>query len=326
VDGLTGVRNTMATYILQRVFQMIPVMVLATIISFSIIFLLPGDPALLILGDQLASDRSVYEAKRAELGLDRPLPIQYVDWLGKTVRGDLGVSTRDRQPVAQGMRERLPITLQLAVMSMLLAIVIAIPAGIISALRPNSKWDIASSLVAFGGIAIPNFWFGILLIYLFAVTLRWLPPSGFVPFSQDPVQNLTRMLMPAFTLGLGLSAVLMRQTRSSLLEVLNQDYMTTARAKGLAQKVIVLRHALKNGLIPVVTVLGLQLGLVFGGSVITESIFSIPGIGRWAVDSITTRDFPVVQAVSLVMAVGVLLANLIADIAYAYIDPRIHYR
>lgn len=316
----------MATYILQRVFQMVPVMLLASIISFSIIFLLPGDPALLILGDQLASDRSVYEAKRAELGLDRPLPIQYLDWLGKTVRGDLGVSNRDRQPVVQGMRERLPITLQLAVMSMALAIVIAIPAGIISALKPNSKWDIASSLVAFGGIAIPNFWFGILLIYLFAVILRWLPPSGYVPFSQDPVQNLTRMMMPALTLGLGLSAVLMRQTRSSLLEVLHQDYMTTARAKGLAQKVIVLRHALKNGLIPVVTVLGLQLGLVFGGSVITESIFSIPGIGRWAVDSITTRDFPVVQAVSLVMAVGVLLANLLADIAYAYIDPRIHYR
>ena len=316
----------MATYIIQRVFQMIPVMVLASIISFSIIFLLPGDPALLILGDQLASDRTVYEAKRAELGLDRPLPIQYLDWLGKTVRGDLGTSTRDRQPVVQGLRERLPITLQLAGFSLLLAIVIAIPAGIISALKPNSKWDIASSLVAFGGIAIPNFWFGILLIYFFAVFLKWLPPSGYVPFSEDPAGNLSRMLMPAFTLGLGLSAVLMRQTRSSLLEVLHQDYMTTARAKGLAPKVVVLGHALKNGLIPVVTVLGLQLGLIFGGSVITESIFSIPGIGRWAVDSITTRDFPVVQAVSLVMAIGVLLANLLADIAYAYIDPRIHYR
>jgi peptide/nickel transport system permease protein len=316
----------MATYIVQRMVQMVPVMVLATIISFSIIFLLPGDPALLILGDQLASDRAIYEAKRAELGLDRPLPIQYLDWLGKTVRGDLGTSTRDRQPVSQGLRERLPVTLQLAGMSLLLAIVIAIPAGIVSALRPNSRWDIASSLVAFGGIAIPNFWFGILLIYLFAVYLRWLPPSGYVPFSEDPVQNLTRMLMPALTLGLGLSAVLMRQTRSSLLEVLHQDYMTTARAKGLGQRVVVLRHALKNGLIPVVTVLGLQLGLVFGGSVITESIFSIPGIGRWAVDSITTRDFPVVQAVSLVMAIGVLLANLLADIAYAYIDPRIHYK
>jgi peptide/nickel transport system permease protein len=316
----------MATYIIQRVFQMIPVMALATVISFSIIFLLPGDPALLMLGDQLASDRALYEAKRAELGLDRPLPVQYVDWLSKTVRGDLGVSTRDRQPVTEGMRERLPVTMQLAGFSLLLALVIALPAGIISALKPNSKWDIATSLMAFGGIALPHFWFGILLIYLFAVVLKWLPPSGFVPFSEDPSQNLQRMIMPAVTLGLGLSAVLMRQTRSSLLEVLNQDYMTTARAKGLANKAVVLGHALKNALIPVVTVLGLQIGLLIGGSVITESIFSIPGIGRWAVDSITNRDFPVVQAVSLVMALGVLLANLLADIAYAYIDPRIHYR
>jgi peptide/nickel transport system permease protein len=316
----------MATYILQRVLQMIPVMVLATIISFSIIFLLPGDPALLILGDQLASDRTIYEAKRAELGLDRPLPIQYVDWLGKTVRGDLGTSTRDRQPVSQGIKERLPVTLQLAAFAMILALAISLPAGIISALKPNSAWDITSSLVAFSGIALPNFWFGILLIYLLAVVLKWLPPSGYVPFSQDPAQNLIRMIMPALTLGLGLSAVLMRQTRSSLLEVLHQDYMTTARAKGLAQKAVVLRHALKNALIPVVTVIGLQLGLLFGGAIITETIFSIPGIGRWAVESITTRDFPVVQGVSLVMAVGVLLANLLADIAYAYIDPRIHYR
>jgi peptide/nickel transport system permease protein len=316
----------MATYILQRVLQMIPVMVLATIISFSIIFLLPGDPALLILGDQLASDRTLYEAKRAELGLDRPLPIQYLDWLGKTVRGDLGLSTRDRQPVIQGIKERLPVTLQLASFALVLALAISLPAGIISALKPGSKLDIAASLVAFGGIALPNFWFGILLIYLFAVFLHWLPPSGYVPFADDPVQNLTRMLMPAVTLGLGLSAVLMRQTRSSLLEVLHQDYMTTARSKGLGQKAVVLRHALKNALIPVVTVLGLQMGLLFGGAIITESIFSIPGIGRWAVDSITTRDFPVVQAVSLVLASGVLLANLLADIAYAYIDPRIHYR
>ncbi len=316
----------MATYIIQRVLQMIPVMLLASVISFSIIFLLPGDPALLILGDQLASDRQLYEAKRAELGLDRPLPIQYLDWLGKTVRGDLGVSTRDRQPVTQGIADRLPVTLQLAAFSMVLALAIALPAGIISALKPNSKWDIASSLVAFGGIALPNFWFGILLIYFLAVVLRLLPPSGYVPFTQDPVQNLTRMLMPSLTLGLGLSAILMRQTRSSLLEVLHQDYITTARAKGLGKREVVLRHALKNGLIPVVTVIGLQLGLLFGGAIITESIFSIPGIGRWAVDSITNRDFPVVQAVSLVMAVGVLLANLLADIAYAYIDPRIHYR
>jgi peptide/nickel transport system permease protein len=209
---------------------------------------------------------------------------------------------------------------------MLLALAISLPAGIVSALKPNSVWDIVSSLVAFSGIALPNFWFGILLIYLLAVVLRWLPPSGYIPFSEDPAQNLIRMIMPTITLGLGLSAVLMRQTRSSLLEVLHQDYMTTARAKGLGQKAVVLRHALKNALIPVVTVIGLQIGLLFGGAVITETIFSIPGVGRWAVDSITTRDFPVVQAVSLVLAVGVLLANLLADIAYAYIDPRIHYR
>jgi peptide/nickel transport system permease protein len=316
----------MGTYILQRALQMIPVMVLASIISFSIIFLLPGDAALLILGDQLASNREVYLAKRAELGLDRPLPIQYLDWLRRSLSGDLGTSTRDRQPVTQGIRERLPVTLELAGLSMMLALCISLPAGIISALKPNSKWDVAASLFAFSGIALPNFWFGILLIYLMAVLLKWLPPSGYVPFFEDPAQNLIRMLMPAITLGLGLSAVLMRQMRSSMLEVLHQDYMTTARSKGLAQKAVVLRHALKNALIPVVTVIGLQIGLLMGGAVITESIFSIPGIGRWAVDSIQQRDFPVVQGISLVLAVGVLLANLLADIAYAYIDPRIHYR
>jgi len=242
------------------------------------------------------------------------------------VRGDLGLSTRDRQPVVQGILERVPVTLELTFLGMLLALAIALPTGIISALKPGSRADIVGSLAAFAGIAIPHFWLGILLIYALAVVLRILPPSGYVPFSEDPVQNLIRMLMPAVTLGAGLAAVLMRQVRSSLLEVLHQDYMTTARAKGLGQRVVVLRHALKNGLIPVVTVIGLQIGILFGGAVITESIFSIPGIGRWAVDSITTRDFPVVQAVSLVLAIGVLLANLIADVTYAYIDPRIHYR
>ncbi|MFN8525045.1 MAG: ABC transporter permease [Chloroflexota bacterium] len=316
----------MTTYIIQRVVQMIPVMMLASIISFSIIFLLPGDPALLILGDQLASNREVYEAKRRELGLDRPVPVQYLDWLGKTLRGDLGISTRDKQPVLQGIGERLPVTLQLTAFAMLLALSIALPAGMVSALKPNSAWDVSCSLGSFFGVAIPNFWFGILLIYTLAVVLKWLPPSGYTPFWQDPTQNLSRMVMPTLTLGLALSAVLMRQVRSSLLEVLGQDYMTTARAKGLRQRAVILGHALKNSLIPVVTVVGLQVGVLFGGAVITESIFSVPGIGRWAVDSILQRDFPVVQSVSLVMAIGVLTANLVADIAYAYLDPRIHYR
>lgn len=316
----------MTTYIVQRIFQMVPVMLLASVVSFSIIFLLPGDPALLMLGDQLASNREIYEAKRRELGLDRPIPIQYLDWLGRTARGDLGISTRDKQPVLSGVGERLPVTLQLTSMAMLVALVIALPTGIVSALRPNSPWDIGCSLFSFFGVAVPNFWLGILLIYAFAVTLRVLPPSGFIPFSQDPLQNLQRMIMPSLTLGLALSALLMRQVRSSLLEVLQQDYMTTARAKGLSPKLVVLRHALRNGLIPVVTVVGLQVGALFGGAVITESIFSVPGLGRWAVDSILQRDFPVVQSVSLIMAIGVLTTNLIADVAYAYIDPRIHYR
>jgi peptide/nickel transport system permease protein len=316
----------MATYIVQRVLQMVPVMIAASVFSFAIIFLLPGDPALLMLGDQLASNHEVYEAKRAELGLDRPVPIQYLDWLGKTVRGDLGISTRDKLPVTRGIADRLPVTLELTALAMLLAFVIALPTGIISALRPNSRWDIASSLLAFVGVAVPHFWLGILLIYALAVAARVLPPSGYVPLSEDLGQNLLRMLMPSVTLGLGLAAILMRQVRSSLLEVLRQDYITTAQAKGLRPGLVVMRHALRNSLIPVVTVIGLQVGLLFGGAIITESIFSIPGIGRWAVDSILQRDFPVVQAVSLVMAVGVLSANLITDVAYAYIDPRIHYR
>lgn len=314
----------MTSYVLQRLAQMIPVILLVSVISFALTFLLPGDPARLILGDQMAADQEAYQAVRRELGLDRPVPVQYLDWLGGTLRGDLGTSTRDRLPVIVGIGERLPVTLELSGLALLLALVIALPAGIVSAIKPNSRWDIGCSLFSLGGVAIPHFWLGILLIYAFAVFLKLLPPSGYVPFTDDPVANLKHMVLPAVTLGVGLSAVIMRQVRSSLLEVMQQEYVVTARAKGLATRSVVGRHALKNALIPVVTVIGLQVGLLFGGAVITESIFSIPGLGRWAVDSILWRDFPVVQAISLVMAVGVLLTNLATDIAYAFIDPRIH--
>jgi peptide/nickel transport system permease protein len=305
---------------------MIPVLLLVSMVSFSLTFLLPGDPALLILGDQLAADEEAYQQVRDELGLDRPVPVQYLDWLQKLVRGDLGTSTRDRLPVIQGILARLPVTLELSVLAMVIALAIALPTGIISAIKPNTPWDIGCSLFALWGIAIPHFWLGILLIYGFAVFADLLPPSGFVPFPQDPIANLQHMILPALTLGIGLSAVIMRQVRSSLIEVLHQDYIVTARAKGLPAAAVVTRHALKNGLIPVVTVIGLQVGLLFGGAVITESIFSIPGLGRWAVDSILWRDFPVVQAVSLVLALGVLSTNLITDLAYGLIDPRIHHR
>lgn len=316
----------MTTYIVQRLLQIIPVLLLVSVISFSLTFLLPGDPALLILGDQMAANEEAYEAVRRELGLDRPVVIQYLDWLWQTVRGDLGTSTRDSLPVFTGILERLPVTLELSFLSMLIALVIALPAGIISAVKQNSRWDVAFSLFSLWGVAIPHFWLGILLIYGFAVYLKLLPPSGYVPFADDPVANLQHMILPAFTLGVGLSAVIMRQVRSSLLEVLHQDYIVTARSKGLPARSVTVGHALKNGLIPVVTVIGLQIGLLFGGAVITESIFSLPGVGRWAVDSILWRDFPVVQAVSLFMAIGVLLTNLITDVAYGFIDPRIHHR
>ncbi len=305
---------------------MVPVLILVSMVSFSLTFLLPGDPALLILGDQMAADEAAYEQVRKDLGLDRPVPVQYLDWLQKTVRGDLGTSTRDRLPVVQGILGRLPVTLELSFLAMLVALVIALPTGIISAIKPNTKWDIGCSLFALWGVAIPHFWLGILLIYAFAVFADLLPPSGFVPFAQDPLENLKHMILPALTLGIGLSAIIMRQVRSSLLEALQQDYITTARAKGLPSPTVVIRHAFKNGLIPVVTVIGLQIGLLFGGAVITESIFSIPGLGRWAVDSILWRDFPVVQAVSLVMAIGVLGTNLLTDLAYGFIDPRIHHQ
>lgn len=303
---------------------MMPVLLLVSIISFALIFVLPGDPALLMLGEQQANDKQAYQALRLQLGLDKPVPVQYVDWLSRTLHGNLGTSTRERTPVIQGIRQRMPITLELACLAMLLALLISVPSGIISAIRPNSIWDMAGSVFSLLGLAIPHFFMGILLIYVLAVTAKVLPPSGFVPINQDIKQHFIRMIMPALTLGVGLAAVQMRQIRSSLIEVLQDDYIITARAKGLQPRMVIIRHALKNALIPFVTIIGLQVGVLFGGAVITESIFSIPGMGRWAVDSIGSRDFPVVQAVCLVMATGVLVASLLADMAYAYIDPRIH--
>lgn len=314
------------TYVIRRLLQMIPVLLLVSIISFALLYLLPGDPALLILGDQQASNREAYESIRKELGLDKPVPVQYLDWLGKTLRGNLGTSTRDRQPIVQGIRDRVPVTLELASLALLFGLLIALPAGIISAVRPNSWWDRAFSLAALTGVAIPNFWLGILLIYGLAIFAKLLPPSGFVRFQENPAQNLSHLILPAITLGLGISAVIMRQTRSSLLEVMNQEYIVTARAKGLTARLVILRHALKNALLPVITVIGLQVGLLFGGAAITETIFSIPGVGRWAVDSILQRDFPVVQAVCLITAMGVLFTNFLTDFVYAFIDPRIRRR
>jgi len=315
-----------AAYILRRILQMIPVLVLVTMITFGLAYVLPGDPALAILGDQQARNQQLYQQTRRDLGLDRPLPLQYLTWAGHVLQGNFGTSNHTQQPVAQLLRIRLGPTVQLAVMSMLFSLLLAIPAGVVSALRPNSKLDSAGTLAAIIGTSIPHFWLGLLLILLFGLRLRWLSPSGYVPPTQDLAMNLRLMILPTITLGSGLAAIVMRQTRSSLLEVLRQDYVTVARAKGLRERRVVIGHALRNALTPVATVLGLQLGGLVGGAVIVETIFSIPGVGSMAADSIFTRDLPVLQAVVLVLTVAVLCANLLTDLVYAWLDPRIHYQ
>jgi peptide/nickel transport system permease protein len=315
----------MGVYLLRRLLQMIPVLFLVSIIAFSIILLLPGDPALAILGPDRARDTQAYQAMRQELGLDRPIPVQYASWLGRILTGDLGISAHYSAPVTLLIAQSMGPTVQLTISAMLIALLISVPIGIISAARPGSWLDIVGTTFALSGVAIPNFLLGILLILFFALVLRVLPSGGYVPITQNLTESLRLMLLPAFALGAGLSAILMRQIRSAMLEVLNQDYVTTARAKGLSGRTVVLRHALTNALIPVLTVIGVQIGRLMGGTVVIETIFSIPGMGKLAVNSIFFRDFPVVQAVVLILGAAVLLSNLITDLLYGVIDPRVRY-
>jgi len=303
----------------------VPVLLLVSMIAFGILFLLPGDPALALLGENLAKDEAKYQALRKELGLDRPLPIQYLDWVTRAFKGDLGTSIRTGQPVRDAVLQRIAPTFQLTLMAAFLAIIVALPIGIFSALRPNSATDVAATGFALAGVAIPNFWLGIMLMFLLAVKLRWLPPSGYISPLEDLGQSLKLMLMPALTLATGLAATITRQVRSVLIEVLQQDYIRTARGKGARERTVVLVHALKNALIPVVTLIGMQIGRLFGGTVTIELIFAIPGMGRLAADSIFFRDFPVLQGIVLVVALVVLFCNLLADILYAYLDPRIRF-
>ena len=316
---------TLGQYLLRRIVQSVPVVFLVTVIAFVVVMLLPGDAAVAFLGETNIHDKVAYEAMREELGLNRPLPVQYAIWLGRALRGDLGKSIRTQEPVLEGLLARLPVTLELTVMVLVLAILISVPMGIVSALRPNSWTDISGTVLTIGGAAIPDFCLGIMLIYIFAVWLKVAPPSGYVPLKEGLWPNVRSMLLPAMSLGTYLTAVAMRQTRASLIEVMQQEYVTVARAKGLRESGVVVRHALKNALIPVVTVIGLQVGRLFGGAVVVETIFALPGIGRVAADSISFRDFPMLQGAILIMALGVLVANLATDVIYAFVDPRIRY-
>jgi peptide/nickel transport system permease protein len=315
----------MRAYVIKRLLQMIPVVILVTMITFSLL-LLTGDPVRAIIGVGESLDAEQIAAMEHQLGLDRPIPVQYISWLGKVLQGDFGRSNHTKRLVTDELKVRLPITLQLGIVAWLFSVLLAIPAGIISATRRGSKLDIFATVMTIGGVAVPGFWLGIMLILLFGVTLGWLPTYGFVNFFDNPVQFLRHIALPAFSMGLAGAALNMRQTRSAMLEVLMQDYIRTARAKGLRERTVIWVHALRNALLPVVTLMGLQIGRLFGGAVIIETIFAFPGMGRLMVYSIFLHDFPVVQACVLIVALTVLFANLATDLIYAYLDPRIRYQ
>ena len=315
----------MGKYVARRLFGMIPVAFLITVIAFGLLYLLPGDPAMAILGEERVGNKAAYQALRTQMGLDDPIYVQYGRWLANLLHGDMGTSIRTNEPIADMVTRRLPVTIELGILAALLGAAIALPVAVISAVRPGSKLDILGTLFAMGGVAMPSFWLGILLIFLLSLWLRLLPPSGYVSPLDDFGANLKMMIMPCIAMGTSLAAVIMRQARSALIEVLGEDYITTARSKGLKEKAVVGRHALKNALIPVVTVIGLQVGHILGGAVVTETVFAVPGLGRLLVDSIFFRDYPVVQAAVLIMALGVLVSSLATDLLYAYLDPKIKY-
>ncbi|MED1784532.1 ABC transporter permease [Brevibacillus fortis] len=308
-------------FIIRRLLLTIPILLLVSIMTFSLIHMIPGDPARVILGEEATLE--AYQALRTELGLDQPIVVQYFSWLGKVVTGDLGISITDRVPVADLIMQRLPATVELTIGTFLVAILIAFPAGILAAVRRGTWIDYTSTFTALGGMSIPSFWLAMMMIIFFAVENQWLPSSGYVPFSENPTQNLMAMILPCLATGLRESAVLMRMLRSSLLDVVSMDFIRTAKAKGLNEARTILGHALRNAMVPVVTTSGLMIAGLLGGLVITESIFSIPGFGRLIVESVFKRDYVTVQGAILVSAVLVVLVNLIVDILYAVIDPRI---
>jgi peptide/nickel transport system permease protein len=313
----------MIRYALLRLVQLLPVLLLASVAVWLMIYLIPGDPAIALLG----SDATPEQLARARvlMGLDRPLPVQYGLWLARVGRGDLGVSYLNGLPVSTMLAQRIPVTLQLTLASLLVALAIAGPLGIVSAVRPAS-W-IARCVTGYNAVAmaVPTFWLGILLVLCFGLWLRWLPPSGFVPIWEEPGRALRFLVLPAFTLGAYVSAVLARFTRAALLETLFQDYVRTARAKGLGEGPVVAIHALRNALIPVVTVVGLQFGAFMGGAVITEAIFDYPGLGRMLLQAILTRDYTVVQGTILFVVLAFVVINLLTDLTYALLDPRIRF-
>jgi peptide/nickel transport system permease protein len=311
----------MFEYLIKRLFTIVPTLVFVSILIFGLQQLLPGDPAVILAGEE--RDPQVVAYLRAKLHLDEPLPVRYAYWVGGVLRGDLGESVRTQLPVLGLILQKLPVTIELALMAFAIALLIGIPAGVVSAIGRGSAWDYGANIFALWGLSTPNFWLGILLILLFSVELGWLPASGYVSPFEDLRANLAAMIMPAFVLGNAIAAVLMRHTRSAMLQVLSADYVRTARAKGLSERVVVLKHALRNALTPIITLGALELGTLLSGAVLTEQVFTIPGFGKLIIDAVFNRDYLVVQGVVLVTATAYITLNLLADLAYFLANPRL---
>jgi len=314
----------MTDYLLKRLAQVVPTLVFVSMLIFGLQQLLPGDPAKILAGEE--QDPTVVAHLRAKLHLDEPLPVRYAYWIAGVLKGDFGESVRTQQPVLELVLQKLPVTIQLGTMAFAIAVLIGIPTGIVAAVGRGTWWDSAANAVALWGISTPNFWLGILLILLFSVQLGWLPASGYVSPFEDLRANLASMIMPAFVLGNALAAVLMRHTRSAMLQVLSSDYVRTARAKGLWEKLIIRRHALKNAMLPVITVIGIEFAFLIGGLVVTEQVFNLNGLGKLFVESVTNNDYAMTQALVMLVVMIFLLVNLLVDVLYAWLDPRIRYR
>jgi peptide/nickel transport system permease protein len=314
----------MASYLLHRLWHSALTLALATVVVFLGIRALPGDPARALAGEE--SDAASLAAIRAKYGLDDPLPLQYWHFVSRSVRGDLGTSIRTDMPVTSLLTTALPVTVELSVLALAIAALVGIGAGVVAAVRRGRLTEWIANAAALAGLSIPNFWLGLIAILYLTVAVRLFPASGFVPLRQNPLANLHHMVLPAVVIGTGLAAVIMRQTRSSMLEALSTDYVRMARAKGLSPAAVILRHALRNSLIVVVTIVGLQLGALISGAVVTERIFGLPGFGKLTIDAVFQRDYPVIQAVVLVTATAYIVINLLVDLLYSVIDPRIRVR
>ncbi len=311
----------MLTFLGNRVLQLIPTLFFVSVIIFSLQQLLPGDPALVMAGEE--KDPEVIEQIRQQYHLDQSLPVQYAYWLKGLFHGDLGESLRIKEPVLDLVLEKLPVTIQLASMAIVIALLIGIGTGIISAVKKDTAWDYGANAFALWGISTPNFWLGIMLIFLFSVQLGWLPASGYVRLTEDWRASLASTIMPAFVLGNAIAGILMRHTRSAMLQVLESDYVRTARAKGLLERTVILKHAMRNALTPIITLGALEFGTLLSGAVLTEQIFTIPGFGKLIVDAVFNRDYAVVQGVVLITATTYIALNLLADIAYILVNPRL---